>query len=225
MQQLTMEPLHEKAFNALCHALRSGRFKPGDAMTIRGLGQELGISATPVREALQRLIVAQALQLQPNRTIMVPVLTRSRFQELTKIRLRLEGLAAQEATPNLTNRHFQELRDHHAAMSVAIERHQFNDYLTHNEKFHFTFYDSANMPFLRQMIDLSWLQIGPWLNILASEGRFHSTANTMHGDMLEMAIAHDAEGVRDALHRDILETGRILIEFLNSETSAAKAAS
>ena len=225
MQQLTMEPLHEKAFNALRHALRSGRFKPGDAMTIRGLGQELGISATPVREALQRLIVAQALQLQPNRTIMVPVLTRSRFQELTKIRLRLEGLAAQEATPNLTNRHFQELRDHHAAMSVAIERHQFNDYLTHNEKFHFTFYDAANMPFLRQMIDLSWLQIGPWLNILASEGRFHSTANTMHGDMLEMAIAHDAEGVRDALHRDILETGRILIEFLDSETSAAKAAS
>jgi DNA-binding GntR family transcriptional regulator len=53
LQQLTMEPLHEKAFNALCHALRSGRFKPGDAMTIRGLGQELGISATPVREALQ----------------------------------------------------------------------------------------------------------------------------------------------------------------------------
>lgn len=219
LQQLTMEPLHEKAFNALCHALRSGRFKPGDAMTIRGLGVELGISATPVREALQRLIVARALQLQPNRTIMVPALTQSRFQELTKIRLRLEGLAAQEATPHLTNHQLQELRNHHKAMSVAIERRQFGDYLVHNEKFHFTFYDTANMPFLRQMIELSWLQIGPWLNILASEGRFHATANTMHDDMLKMAMAHDAEGVRDALHRDILETGRILVEYLESETN------
>jgi DNA-binding GntR family transcriptional regulator len=214
-----MEPLHEKAFNSLCRALRSGRFKPGDAMTIRGLGKELGISATPVREALQRLIVAQALQLQPNRTIMVPRLTRSRFQELTKIRLRLEGLAAQEATPNLTSAHLGELRSHHAAMGIAIEQRQFSDYLTSNEKFHFTFYNAANMPFLRQMIELSWLQIGPWLNALASEGRFHATANTMHTDMLEMANARDAEGVRDALHRDILETGRILVEFLEVEST------
>ena len=192
-------------------------------MTIRGLGKELGISATPVREALQRLIVVQALQLQPNRTIMVPALTRSRFQELTKVRLRLEGLAAQEATPNLTSRDLQELRNHHAAMSVAIDHRHFDDYLTHNEKFHFAFYDAAKMPFLRQMIDLSWLQIGPWLNALASEGRFHATANTMHGDMLEMAMARDAEGVRDALHRDILETGRILIEFLDGESATAQA--
>jgi DNA-binding GntR family transcriptional regulator len=154
---------------------------------------------------------------------MVPALTRSRFQELTKIRLRLEGLAAQEATPNLTSRNLQDLRDHHAAMSVAIERRRFSDYLTHNEKFHFTFYDAASMPFLRQMIDLSWLQIGPWLNILASEGRFHATANTMHGDMLEMALAHDAEGVRDALHRDILETGRILVEYLEGESATVAA--
>ena len=149
----------------------------------------------------------------------MPILTRLRFEELTKVRLRLEGLAVQEATPKLAARDLDRVRSHHAAMAAAIEQRRFEEYLTHNEKFHFIFYDAAGMPFLRQMIELSWLQIGPWLNVLASEGRFHATANTMHSDMLEMALARDSEGVRDALHRDILETGRILVQYLEGDNA------
>lgn len=217
LQQLVQEPLHERAYEALRSALRSGRFKPGQAMTIRGLGKDLGISATPVREALQRLIAAQALRLQPNRTIIVPVLTRSRFQEITKVRVRLEGLAAQEATPKLTSRDIAELESLSSAMTADIAEKRFTDYLAHNERFHFLIYGASGMEFLWELIDLCWLQTGPWLNALASEGRFHAIANTVHDEIITLASARDSDGVREAVQRDILEAARLLTRFLGDE--------
>lgn len=214
MQPLSLEPLHERAYNALLSALRTGRFRPGEAMTIRGLGKELGISATPVREALQRLIAAQALQLLPNRSIIVPVLTRSRFDEITKIRVRLEGLAAAEAVGRLSATDLQALEGHMGAMEQAIAERRFADYLLHNERFHFTIYEAAEMPYLRQLIELSWLQTGPWLNMLASEGRFHETANSIHDEIMRALLAGDIEGTREAVQRDILEAARHLSHFL-----------
>lgn len=224
LQQLFQEPLHERAYAALRDALRAGRFKPGQTMTIRGLGKDLGISATPVREALQRLIAAQALQLQPNRTVIVPVLTRGRFQEITKVRVRLEGLAAQEATSRLTARDIGELEALSGAMAADIAEKRFTDYLAHNERFHFTLYEAAGMNFLRELIDLAWLQTGPWLNALVSDGRFHETANTHHDEIIAMASARDADGVREAVQRDILEAARYLTRFLGEDEAGLPAA-
>ncbi|TXH37608.1 MAG: GntR family transcriptional regulator [Rhodospirillaceae bacterium] len=214
MQPLSLEPLHERAYNALRGALRSGRFRPGEAMTIRGLGKELGISATPVREALQRLIAAQALQLLPNRTIIVPVLTRGRFEEITKIRVRLEGLAAQEAAGRMSPADMRVLEDHTSEMETALAERRFNDYLSHNERFHFAIYEAADMPYLRQMIELSWLQTGPWLNMLASEGRFREIANSIHDEIIRGLVARDPDATREAVQRDILEAARHLAHFL-----------
>ncbi len=221
LQQIVQEPLHERAYAALRGALRSGRFKPGQAMTIRALGKDLGISATPVREALQRLIAAQALQLQPNRTIIVPILTRARFQEITKVRVRLEGLAAQEAAPQLSSAHLRTLEALSAEMEKDISDKRFTDYLANNERFHFTIYEAARMDFLRELIDLAWLQTGPWLNALVSEGRFHETANTHHGEIIAAVSAGDSEGVRDAVQRDILEAARYLTRFLGEDEATA----
>jgi len=215
LEQLVQEPLHERAHSALRRALRSGRFKPGQTMTIRGLSKEFGISATPVREALQRLIAAQALRLQPNRTIIVPVLTKSRFQEITNVRLRLEGLAAQEATPRLGRRDIRELESLSSAMVEDIARKRFAQYLAHNERFHFLIYGASEMDFLLEMINLCWLQTGPWLNELASEGRFHSIANVAHDEIIACASAGNAEGVREAVQADILEAARLLERFLD----------
>jgi DNA-binding GntR family transcriptional regulator len=217
LHQLISEPLHEQAYNSLKDALRSGRFKPGDVMTIRGLGAMLGISATPVREALQRLIAAQALQLRPNRTIIVPILTRQRFAEITKVRLRLEGLAALEAIKHLKTSDFEALREHSDAMDTALLESRFNDYLLHNERFHFVVYEAAQMPFLRQLIDLAWLQTGPWLNQLASAGKFRDVANSIHREIIAMAVLGDASGVHEAISRDISEAAQFLIGFLDDE--------
>ena len=219
-EQLTNEPLHERAYAALREAIKAGKFQPGQAVTVRGIAHDLGISATPAREALQRLIAEQALQLLPNRNVVVPVLKRDRFEEITKVRLRLEGLAAAEAAHKITKRETDALATHEKAMNAAIAKKQFNAYLLHNEQFHFTIYKAAQMPFMLQVIEAAWMQIGPWLNMLASEGRFRETANACHAEIISAMISKDAEGAARAVQRDISEAAAYLQRHLPSSTSA-----
>ena len=58
---LARESLNGQAYVRLCRDLKAGRFAPGEKLKLRDLAQEMGISPTPVREALARLISEQAL--------------------------------------------------------------------------------------------------------------------------------------------------------------------
>ena len=91
------EPIHQWVFRGLRRAIMSGRFPPGQAVTIRGLADRMGVSAMPVREALRRLVAERALALLDNRRVRVPVMTAERFDELLAARMALETEAAVRA--------------------------------------------------------------------------------------------------------------------------------
>src|SRR5262245_60852792 len=99
MPKLQRNTLNEEVYEQLKHALMTGRIAPGSTMTIRSLAKSFGISPMPVREALRRLVAEHVLVLLPNRSVSLPIITRERFREITRIRTSLEGLAAEEATP------------------------------------------------------------------------------------------------------------------------------
>jgi DNA-binding GntR family transcriptional regulator len=214
LEPITSEPLHEKVYASLRNALRTGRLRPGQAMTIRGLGKELGVSATPVREALQRLIASHALKVLPNRTVIVPPLTRERCEEITKVRLRLEGLAGRQSVGWITDQAIKRLVSRKNRMERAIKDRNLSAYLQNNEEFHSTIYEAAQAPFLNQMIDLAWLQVGPWFNLLAVEGNFYENANASHELVIDRLVARDAEGVEAAIQQDISQAVRHIIEYL-----------
>ncbi|MEA2851488.1 MAG: hypothetical protein QOE02_1507, partial [Rhodospirillaceae bacterium] len=88
------ETLAQRAHRELRAALMRGDFLPGTALTLRGLAERLGTSIMPVREAVSRLAAEQALELQPNRAIVVPELSRREIDELWRIRCLIESDAA-----------------------------------------------------------------------------------------------------------------------------------
>src|SRR5271163_3805682 len=85
--------LNDRAYGELRKGLISGTFRPGQVLVIRTLAEAYGISTTPVREALQRLVAERLLEMQSNRSIAVPYLSVEKFVELVRIRTALEGLA------------------------------------------------------------------------------------------------------------------------------------
>src|SRR5262249_61828889 len=95
MPKLEYRTLNDRAYSALKKGLISGQFKPGQVLTIRQLAQRYGISATPVREALQRLVAEGALGMLRNRSVAVPGLTREKLLDLRHIRCLLEGHAGE----------------------------------------------------------------------------------------------------------------------------------
>jgi DNA-binding GntR family transcriptional regulator len=116
------ETLTQRAHQELRAALLRGDFLPGTALTLRALAERLGTSIMPVRDAVSRLAAEQALELQPNRAIIVPELSRGEIDALWRIRWLIEGdaaaLAADAATPEdidalveITQEMWQALRD------------------------------------------------------------------------------------------------------------------
>jgi len=162
--KLSRSTLNEEVYDQLKQALMSGKIAPGSTMTIRSLASSFGISVMPVREALRRLVAEHVLTLLPNRSVSLPVFTRERFHEITRIRTSLEGLAAEEGARHVTS----EMLAHMVRMTSLMEAKTASSHtetLAWNREFHFTLYTASNMPTLVKMIESLWLQAGPLLHL------------------------------------------------------------
>src|SRR3977135_2754366 len=87
-------PLAEAAYEMVAASLMEGGYVPGDRLVARTLAAQLGVSLTPAREAVLRLVSEGALELRNPRTIVVPTLSPQQFKEIYCIRHALEPKAA-----------------------------------------------------------------------------------------------------------------------------------
>ena len=210
MPKLQRNTLNEEVYEQLKHALMTGRIAPGSTMTIRSLAKSFGISPMPVREALRRLVAEHVLVLLPNRSVSLPIITRERFREITRIRTSLEGLAAEEATPLITDEAIRRM----SVLNDEMERPgqtKHPEYLVKNREFHFCLYNSSRLPTLVKIIEALWLQIGPLLTIQQEE--FASEGIIMQGQhrrLLKALKKGDAAEARQAIVNDIEDAAKII---------------
>ncbi|WP_431858136.1 GntR family transcriptional regulator [Azospirillum sp.] len=210
------ETMAGRVYRDLRDLIMAGQVCPGERLSIRAVAGALGTSMMPVRDAIARLAAEQALEVLPNRTVRVPILTRRRFQELRTIRLMLEGHATTMAAERVTSPALEGIRALHAAFT-AEHAHAEPDagrLIAINKDFHFRIYEAAEMPALMQIIEGLWLQIGPVLNFdLRSKSRRLSdrVALRYHQGMLEGLEARDGAAARAALAGDITTAGDFIL--------------
>ena len=214
MRRLEHQTLNDRAYGALKKGLMSGQFKPGEVLTIRHLAAEYGISATPVREALQRLVAERALELQRNRSIGVPIPTLETFVELRRIRCLLEGLASELATPHFRSADIARLARIIEEIDVDIATYNPAGYLRRNEKFHFLIYERARSPQMLRIIQDLWTQVGPFFNSLFEDRSYLAEANDGHRKIIAAIRSGDPAAVRDAVVWDIGEAADSLMQRL-----------
>ncbi|MBM3546073.1 MAG: GntR family transcriptional regulator [Alphaproteobacteria bacterium] len=162
----TAATLREQVYESLREALTQGKFAPGQKLTIRSIGNALGVSVMPVREALRRLTAEGAFEMQPNRSVRVPLMTRAKIVELRDIRVALEGLAAERAAEHVTPEKIAELQQLALEIVAARERGDSAIDRIKIREFHFTLYRTSGQTTLVRMIEALWLQTGPYMNLL-----------------------------------------------------------
>jgi len=194
--------LRDHAWTQLREALMSGRFPPGTKMTVRGLAGALGISPTPVREAVARLAAEGAIEAEPNRWMRVPPLSVAMLRELKEIRLALEGLAAYHAAIHLTDADRAALRGAEAAIVRLRPRQQPLEMIPAIRAFHFTVYAAARMPALVRLIEGLWLRAAPAVNLLFPDYTSQEQ-DLLRGNVLAALEARDPDAARAAMQADI----------------------
>jgi len=217
-----VDTLTERAYAQLREALMAGAFVPGQKITIRNIAAALGVSLTPARDALGRLVAARALEFGPNRTVFVPKLTEDKVREIYRVRLALEVMAAEAAVPAFDAEKCRELERLQVNIGAAMDRKDYKTVLQENEKFHFSIYRASNLPIVCNVVEGLWLQIGPSLNFLYPEFDHTRQGVTAHHAMIRGLKRHDAAAVAAAVVQD-LKGGeqRLLRVVAQSDTRAA----
>jgi DNA-binding GntR family transcriptional regulator len=195
---------HDRLYRALRSQVMHGEIAPGQALTLRGLAEQHGISVTPVREALQRLVAEGALTLSSSGRVSTPELTPERIEELAAIRALIEPEMAARALPRA---HFA-LIDRLAAINTlnaeAVARQDAVAYIRTNLEFHRTLYLRAQAPAMLAICETVWLQLGPTMRALYARLRRNEPPQH-HRHILAALRAGDEPGLRLAVRTDVTQ--------------------
>ncbi len=187
-----------------------GEMSPGQALTLRGIGREFGVSMTPAREAVQRLVAEGALSASGSGRVATPELSHDRIEELASIRALLEPELGSRALPRAHSALIDRMEAINAANTDAVMRGDAVTYIRTNLEFHRTLYLRAQSPAMLAMVETLWLQLGPTMRALY--GRLRRNTPPPHHRMILAALkAGDEPGLRLALRTDVTQGLRHLV--------------
>ena len=202
LEQVEKTTMREQVTHSVRSALMRGQFQPGQVVTVKAISEMMGASVMPAREAMNRLIAEGALELRPNRTAVVPVLSQHEFDELTDLRCHVEGLAATRAVGHVGPEHIARLREIDKGMRASARRGDTNAYLDGNFQFHFVMYRLGASAFMLTIIEKLWVRVGPLIRACFNETGF-SDSSRHHASIIESLAAGQADPLRQAVVADI----------------------
>lgn len=220
--------LQERVYQSLRIALLKGQFQPGDTVSIRKLADALGTSAMPVREAVKRLMAEKALIQLPNRQIRIAPFDAQLYEETVRIRMKMEGFAAERAARGGNSELVERLTALDNAMMEAIDQGEIETALARNHTFHFEIYRSAGYSQLVEILENLWVRTGPFLATIRQKPplakRFFHSGHRFHLRAITAIANRDAKVAGGAIALDIRTATMMLRKIYDTEAASQSTA-
>lgn len=200
---------HDVLYRTLRTRIMHGEIAPATALTLRGLGKEFGVSMTPAREAVRRLVAEGALTMSQSGRVTTPELSNERLEELAALRALLEPELASRALPRAHMALIERLETINMNVAEAVAKQDAVTYIKANLDFHRTLYLRAQAPAILAMTETVWLQLGPTMRALY--GRLRRTEPPRDHKIIIAALkAGDEPSLRLAIRSDATQGLRLL---------------
>jgi DNA-binding GntR family transcriptional regulator len=200
---------HDRVYRGLRSRIMHGDIAPGQALTLRGIGKEYGVSMTPARESVRRLVAEGALTLSSSGRISTPELSNERIEELAALRSLIEVELASRALPRAHMALIERLQTINAAVGDAAMRQDAVAYIRTNLEFHRTLYLRAQAPAMLAMAETVWLQMGPTMRALYVRLKRRDPPH-FHRLIIAALKAGDEPGLRLAVRSDVTQGLKML---------------
>jgi DNA-binding GntR family transcriptional regulator len=190
----------EAALERLREAIIMGELTPGTPLRLEDLGRRLGMSISPIREALRQLEALGLAEHLPHHGAKVMRLDVEELRELFSIRLALEGMALRRAAELFTPADADAARAHLDAYDEARRHGDIRAAVRAHGSFHFALYEAARSAWLLRLIRPAWDSCERYRPVLLAKGALQDRHEELDVELLDACSAHDPERAAKALH-------------------------
>jgi DNA-binding GntR family transcriptional regulator len=220
-KELTHKPLKEEIFDALHRQIIAGKYGPGDWLRQEDIASQMGVSMTPVREALDLLVAAGLAERVPYRGVQVREMSEKDISDAYGLRLILEAVIAREAARNITleqvsglEKMLEEMKEHVSLNEIPLARQL-------SREFHSAIAESSGNPLLVKLYAVVANAFPDWLLYEALFRKPEMIAESMEDTQKEhVAIVSalkkgDAEKAAQKSIEHVMESGKWLKDYRN----------
>lgn len=214
--------LRGKIFNILRQQILDGKYLPGDNLIETKLAEELGVSRTPIREAIRQLELEGLVDSIPNKGVVVKGITEKDIEDIYTIRQILEGLAAEWAVDKITDEELAELKDIYELMEFYTKKGDIEQVAKLNTRFHEVIFKATKSGVLQNILtDFQYYVQWARYKSLKSPGRSNEALQE-HKKILDAFMEHDCENAEKLVTAHIINSSKNLRNFMNEKKSNKK---
>lgn len=200
------QPLRDVVFHALREAIITGELKPGDRLMETPLAERMGVSRTPVREAIRKLELEGFVVMLPRKGAQVAQITRKDIGDVLEIRAVLEGLGVELAAKRMQSEDIEELKKINGEFASAIPAGYVARLVELDTRFHDFIFTKADNEKLQQIIGSLVEQVSRFRVTYLRKPTYHD------------AIAKEHEAIIRAMEsRDLEEARRCAVEHIRNQ--------
>lgn len=202
----TEKSLRGQVFDKIRSDILNGKYKRGEELVESSIGKELGISRTPVREAIRQLELEGLVQLVPNKGAFVTGISEKDVRDIYLIRARLEGLAARMAAKNITPELLDAMEETVVLSEYHAKKEHYEQVCEMDSKFHKLLYKASGSRILEHTLTdfHQYVQRVRMASIMKK--RRMEKSNDEHDAILTAIREHDEEKAELVATRHISNT-------------------
>ena len=144
--------LSAKVFHSIREDILNGKYQANEELKEKNIGEELGVSRTPVREALRQLELEGLVHIIPNKGAFVENVTLKDIKDIYEIRTLLEGLCARWAAENITKEQLEELEETVFLSDFHYSKENWDQILVLDNRFHEIVYEACGSKELTRVL-------------------------------------------------------------------------
>jgi len=220
-KELTHKPLKEEIYDALHRHIIAGKYGPGDWLRQEDIASQMGVSMTPVREALDLLVAAGLAERVPYRGVRVREMSTKDIVEAYGMRLVLEAMIARDAAINITPQQVSGLKKILDEMKRHVKLNEMPKERQLSREFHAAIAEASGNDLLIKLYAVVANAFPDWLLYEAlyriPDLLTGSVAQTFeeHTAILNSLIKHDVNKAVQTSIEHVLDSGKWLEEYLN----------
>ncbi len=209
------KPLGEIVFDHLKESILKGELKPGERLMEIALAEEMGVSRTPVREAIRKLEKEKFVEMIPRKGAYVADLTKQDILDVLEIRYVLEGLAAKLAAKKMKEEDIEQLKQNVRDFKEAIENMDRTTMIDNDNAFHDIIYEATENEKLIEIIQDLHDQYQRFRLVYFNEFDDYAEVCRRHEVICEAIVAGDEDLAKEQAEEHV----RVIIQSIKKRVA------